>query len=198
VTHYDIIGDIHGHADELRQLFDKLGYKRSGYGYRHNERQVIFVGDFIDRGPAIAEAIQIARATVDDGYGYAVMGNHEFNAIAFHTRRPDSREFFRPRSDKNQRQHQATLDQLSSLEMREAINWFKTLPVAIEIDGLRAVHAAWQPKDIQVIETAFDRQGPNTTDFLASACKTSERNHHRSACVSNADAKDLSVWCVAG
>lgn len=169
MAHYDIIGDIHGHAAELRQLLLNLGYKRSGYGFRHNERKIVFVGDFIDRGPTNAEVIQIARAVVEDGYGHAVMGNHEYNAIAFHTRRPNSTEFFRDRIDKNQQQHQATLDQLSSQEMREAINWFKTLPVAIELDGFRVVHASWQPRDIQVIEAAFDTLGCFTADFLISA-----------------------------
>ena len=169
--HYDIIGDIHGHAEELRQLLNKLGYQRSGHGYRHAERQAVFVGDFIDRGPANAEAVQIARATVEDGNGHAVMGNHEFNAIAFHTQRPDCREFFRCHTEKNQRQHQATLDQLSSIELREATKWFKTLPVAIELDGIRVVHAAWQPTDIQTIETALDELGRFTVDFLMFACQ---------------------------
>jgi hypothetical protein len=177
MTNYDIIGDIHGHADELRQLLLKLGYKRSGYGFRHTDRQVVFVGDFIDRGPEIADAIQIARATVDDGYGHAVMGNHEFNAIAFHARQPNSTEFFRPRIDKNQRQHQATLDQLSSMEMREALSWFKTLPVAIELDGFRVVHAAWQPANIETIETAFSNLGRFTTEFLVSASEDGSSLH---------------------
>ncbi|MGY8796944.1 MAG: metallophosphoesterase [Woeseiales bacterium] len=48
MAHYDIIGDIHGHAGELRALLEKLGYRRSGHGFRHDERQVVFVGDFID------------------------------------------------------------------------------------------------------------------------------------------------------
>ena len=177
MTHYDIIGDIHGHATELKVLLRKLGYRRSGYGFRHNERQIVFVGDFIDRGPANAEVIQIARAVVEDGNGYAVMGNHEYNAIAFHTRRPNSTEFFRDRIDKNQQQHQATLDQLSSQEMREAINWFKTLPVAIELDGFRVVHASWQPHDIQVIESALDTLGCFTADFLISASNQKSRLH---------------------
>ena len=172
MTQYDIIGDIHGHAAELRQLLDRLGYKRSGYGFRHHERQVIFVGDFVDRGPSIAETIEIARAMVEDGHGHAVMGNHEFNAIAFHTRRPDGTGFFRSRNDRNQHQHQATLNQLSSLEMREAINWFKTLPVAIEFEEFRVVHASWQPDDIRTIDSAFEQHGQFTTDFLTVACES--------------------------
>ena len=71
MTHYDIIGDIHGHATELKELLLKLGYRQCGYGFRHDERQIIFVGDFIDRGPEIAKVIEIARATVEDGYGHA-------------------------------------------------------------------------------------------------------------------------------
>ncbi len=175
MTDYDIIGDIHGHAGELRELLSRLGYRRSGHGYYHPERQVIFVGDFIDRGPAIAETIQIARATVDDGNGLAVMGNHEFNAIAFHTRRPDGREFFRERDDKNQHQHQATLDQLSSLELSDAIEWFKTLPVALDLEDLRVVHAAWQPTDIEVLETGLRDLERFTPDFLLQACDTNSR-----------------------
>lgn len=57
---YDIIGDIHGHADELIRLLDKLGYKKSNGYYRHpvTERKAIFVGDFIDRGPKIRETLE--------------------------------------------------------------------------------------------------------------------------------------------
>ena len=29
---YDIIGDIHGHADKLEQLLQKMGYKRKNGG----------------------------------------------------------------------------------------------------------------------------------------------------------------------
>jgi hypothetical protein len=177
VRGYDIVGDIHGHAEELRHLLVRLGYRRSGYGFRHDERQVVFVGDFFDRGPQIAEAVQIARATVEDGNGHAVIGNHEFNAIAFHTRHPDGKGFFRPRTSQNQHQHQATLDQLSSLEMRDAIDWFKTLPSALELGGFRVVHASWQPADIEVIESACDKFGRFTTEFLAHACNSGTPLH---------------------
>lgn len=101
----DIIGDIHGHANELRQLLESLGYALHGRGYRHADRKAVFVGDFLDRGPAIGEVIAIARAMVDAGHALAVMGNHEYNAIAFHTPRPGKQgEWFRPHSDKNMKQ----------------------------------------------------------------------------------------------
>jgi hypothetical protein len=168
LTGYDIIGDIHGHADALRRLLAKLGYERHGASYRHSERRVVFVGDFIDRGPAIGEVVRIARAMVDAGNAFAVMGNHEYNAIAFHTSPPGIRgKWFRPHSDKNLKQHQATLEQLSSQELGEAIAWFKTLPVALEIDGIRVAHASWQTRDIDCIRQALTSTGNFTPEFLA-------------------------------
>lgn len=80
---YDVIGDIHGHAGELRALLAGMGYTQHGRGYRHLDRKVLFVGDFVDRGPAISEVIDIVRSMVDANDALAVMGNHEYNAISF-------------------------------------------------------------------------------------------------------------------
>ncbi|WP_404308246.1 metallophosphoesterase [Neorhodopirellula lusitana] len=168
MTSYDIIGDIHGHANELKYLFMSLGYQRQGDGFRHPDRKIVFVGDFVDRGPAIGEVVKIARAMVDAGDALAVMGNHEYNAIAFHTPRPGKQdEWFRLHSDKNLKQHQATLDQLSPGELAYAIAWFETLPVAIEIGGIRVAHASWQSRDIDCINDALVDAGRFTPDFLA-------------------------------
>ena len=84
---YDIIGDIHGHSDQLEILLQKLGYDLKGGVYQHQEdRQVIFLGDFIDRGPKIRQTLHIAKNMCDFGSAQAIMGNHEFNAITFHTK----------------------------------------------------------------------------------------------------------------
>ena len=85
---YDLIGDIHGHATELKQLLEKLGYTLEEGGYHHPEREVIFLGDFIDRGTEILEVLQLVRPMIDSGEAKAVMGNHEFNALAYHTEDP--------------------------------------------------------------------------------------------------------------
>lgn len=45
----DIIGDIHGEIDSLRQLLKELGYDEEGN--HPNDRLLVFVGDFCDRGP---------------------------------------------------------------------------------------------------------------------------------------------------
>jgi hypothetical protein len=56
---YDVIGDIHGYADKLRALLSRLGYQQNGGVYGSPDRTAIFVGDLIDRGPAIGEVMAI-------------------------------------------------------------------------------------------------------------------------------------------
>jgi hypothetical protein len=86
----DIIGDVHGHADKLEALLRLMGYRETAGAWRHPERMAIFVGDFIDRGPAQVRSVDIARRMVDAGAALAVMGNHELNAIAWHTADPNN------------------------------------------------------------------------------------------------------------
>lgn len=150
---YDIIGDIHGHADALKALLLSMGYREGKGGWRHLDRQAIFVGDFIDRGPRQIETVDIVRKMVDSGSAQAVMGNHEFNAIAFFL--PDLKnpgEYLRPHhsskyGDKNRIQHKAFLDEVSGTPRhKEIIDWFLSLPLWLELDGIRVVHACWHPK----------------------------------------------------
>lgn len=167
---HDIIGDIHGHADELTELLHRLGYAEHSGVFRHPSRQVIFCGDFIDRGPRIKDVLRICRAMCENGAACAVMGNHEFNALAFHTPHPDNPEsFLRTQSDKNRTQHRATMEQLDSAEMASALEWFRTLPVSIDTGDLRVVHACWDTSAFQVLSLAAEEHGYMTNRFLKEA-----------------------------
>lgn len=169
---YDLIGDIHGHADELVQLLELLGYEKAKGSYRHPERKVIFLGDFIDRGPKIRQVLEIVRPMIEEEKALAVMGNHELNALAYHTEDQDSPgEHLRRHIPKNEKQHKATLDQLSQQELRSYLEWFRTLPMWLDLDGLRVVHACWDERAMGEIANARIDHGGTTTEFLHSACR---------------------------
>jgi len=142
---YDLIGDIHGHFDSLAALLETLGYRKSGNSYQHPARKVIFLGDFVDRGPGQRAVIEAVRTMIEKGDALAVMGNHEFNAIAYATLNPETNEYLRPHTSKNQGQHQAFLDAYAhgSNEYADVIAWFKTLPLWLNAEGLRVIHACW-------------------------------------------------------
>ena len=146
---YDIIGDIHGQADKLEALLTQMGYYNTSGHWQHADRQAIFVGDFIDRGPGQLRTVNIVRRMVEHGAALAIMGNHEFNAIAWHTQ--DERrlgEYLRSHQspdDKNRKQHAAFLAEVehdASLH-QEIIDWFLTLPLWLDLPELRVVHACW-------------------------------------------------------
>lgn len=167
---YDLIGDIHGHADKLVQLMERLDYRKVGGVYRHPDRKAIFLGDYIDRGPKIPQVLAIVRGMVEENAALAIMGNHELNALAFHTE-DSTRQgtFLRKRNTTNIRQHAQTILQLSDQELESALNWFRTLPLWLDLDGLRSVHACWDESAMAMIANAIDGHGGITKDFLQSA-----------------------------
>src|ERR1035437_851922 len=120
---YDIVGDIHGHADPLYRLLDILGYVKIHGVFRHPSRQMIFVGDFIDRGPEQRKVLRIARSMCEAGLARAVMGNHEFNAIGWAATKGGG-GFLRNHSVKNGNQHAKFLGEIgeNSPAHRDAIS----------------------------------------------------------------------------
>ena len=50
---------------------------------------MVFLGDYVDRGPEVALTLETVRSMIDADNALAIMGNHEFNAVCFHT--PDGK-----------------------------------------------------------------------------------------------------------
>ena len=159
---YDFIGDIHGHADELKELLNKLGYENRQGIWSHESRIAIFLGDYIDRGPKQRETVGIVRSMVEAGSALAIMGNHEFNAIGYATLGFNGVDYLRPHSANNRKQHSGFLKEYTfgSPDYEDAIAWFKTLPMYLEKSEFRAVHACYDHRALKVIS---DHLG---TDFL--------------------------------
>jgi len=158
-TPYDIIGDIHGHADELHALLAALGYRKKDGVYRHSEgRTVVFLGDFIDRGPKIRQVLETARAMTEAGTAHAIMGNHEINALRYHAKGKNG-EPLRPHTEKNMHQHAATLKQLPGGDMTEWLEWFAGLPLWLDLGGIRAVHACWDDDAMEKLRNVGRMEG---------------------------------------
>ena len=154
---YDVIGDIHGHADKLKELLHLLGYTITEGCYRHPSRIAIFLGDFIDRGPQQREVLQTVMPMVKHGAAKAVMGNHELNALAYHTENPDkSGTWLRPRDNKNTHQHLAFLQEYlgakQKSELKDVLDFFRSLPLWLDLPGIRVVHACWADNYIETLK----------------------------------------------
>ncbi len=161
---YDLIGDVHGCADSLVLLLQKLGYvKRDGvYQYRDqaNPRQIIFLGDILDRGPKIREAILLVRDMVVHGTAQIIMGNHEYNALGYTTPAPEDspKQYLREHTANHNRLIHETLEQFANYpgDWQDTLNWLYDWPLFLEFDAFRVVHACWD----QSLIDEFKRRCP--------------------------------------
>ena len=150
---YDIIGDMHGQYDKLIELLNHLGYTEVNGAWSHNTHTAIFVGDLIDNthvesGISHIKTVKLVKVMVEAGSALCILGNHEFNAIAWLTPDPENKDvYLRSHTNKNNR-HQhgnflAEVGEDSSLH-QEFVEWFETLPLWLDLPaGIRVIHAAW-------------------------------------------------------
>ena len=156
---YDLIGDIHGCAKTLERLLSTLGYRQQAGVWLHPKRMAIFLGDLVDRGPRIREALHLVRDMVTAGQALCIMGNHEFNALAWSTpAAPGSgRQFVREHTPRHARLIKETLEQFDAYpaEWQGFLDWFYELPLFIDAGHFRVVHACWDDSLIEPLRAQF-------------------------------------------
>jgi hypothetical protein len=147
----DIIGDVHGELEALLALLNRLGCDPDR---RTARRPLVFVGDLIDRGPdspgVVALVAELARA----GIAHVIAGNHELNLL-LGERKEGNGWFWGDPTDAWQPPaadgpaHVPFPSKLATDDERAAIlAFFADLPLALERDDLRVVHAAWHAPSI--------------------------------------------------
>ncbi|HLN17372.1 MAG TPA: polynucleotide kinase-phosphatase [Acidimicrobiales bacterium] len=81
---FDIVGDVHGCHRELVDLLVVLGYEvaSDGLSARHPEgRRALFLGDLVDRGPAIPAVLRLVMSMMAEGSAVCLPGNHEVKLV---------------------------------------------------------------------------------------------------------------------
>ncbi|MFC7625028.1 polynucleotide kinase-phosphatase [Microlunatus sp. GCM10028923] len=85
---FDIIGDVHGCAGELRTLLTELGWQlvlddqgRAVDAHHPDGRMALFVGDLVDRGPDTPGVLRLVMGMINSGRALCVCGNHEAKLI---------------------------------------------------------------------------------------------------------------------
>ncbi len=131
------VGDIHGEAAKLARLLfhvEKWRYREAP----KEPRRYVFLGDYIDRGAHVREALEIVQRLQSTG-AVCLRGNHEDLMLRADLSETDMACFLANGGE-------ATLASLATPEaFRAAQDWMRTLPLSYE-DGLRYyVHAGVDP-----------------------------------------------------
>lgn len=78
-----IIGDIHGQYQKLQTLLVEKGLvSENGDWLGDREDQLLFIGDFFDRGEGAIEALNLAMKLQRENHAYILLGNHECFILA--------------------------------------------------------------------------------------------------------------------
>jgi len=149
----DIVGDIHGEIDALHDLLGQLGYADDG---SHTEgRRLVFVGDLADRGPDSPAVIDVVKRLIQAEHAQCVLGNHELNILRG-DRKHDNHWFFGEEWSLDG-SNAITPAVLADESIRSSVTaFFETLPLALEREDLRVVHACWDQAMIEIARSAAD------------------------------------------
>jgi len=154
----DVVGDVHGCSDELLALLAELGYRvRRGRLSGQEGRQLVFVGDLVDRGPGVAEVLELVLGAVEAGRAQSVLGNHDERlALAL-----------RGSPVKSSRSLVTSLTQLSRRPPAfrgQVAQFLLSLPLRLTFDEgrLLVVHAGDQPQAPPAERAAFNVSGGST------------------------------------
>jgi Calcineurin-like phosphoesterase len=184
----DIVGDVHGEIDALRDLFGVLGYDAKG---RHSEgRRLVFVGDICDRGPDSVAVMELVGELVDRQLAQCVLGNHELN-ILLASRKEGNGWYFD--GDHDRQEGKFDTSRPADSASRGWIDTFiASLPIALHGPGLRVVHACWHNDAVRTIASAtqqdvlslysqFDRQSAEDLqrDGTLARAEQEQRQHHK-------------------
>jgi hypothetical protein len=146
----DIVGDIHGEIDALRDLMGQLGYEASG---DHSDgRRLVFVGDLTDRGPDSPAVFELVSGLVARGLAQCVLGNHELNLLRQARKEGNGWPF---EDNHDHRAGKFLTAKALRADRRAALQTFvSSLPLALERPDLRLVHAAWHEGAIEAIRSS--------------------------------------------
>ena len=143
----DIVGDVHGEYEALCQLLHHLGHDENG---AHPQgRSLVFVGDLCDRGPNTPAVLALVQRLIKAGRAQAVLGNHEINLL-----RDDAKDgagwYFDERVHRDQDKY-APFARIAEADREQALEFVATLPIALEREDIRVVHACWLQDKIDAI-----------------------------------------------
>ncbi|MFC5505418.1 metallophosphoesterase [Bosea massiliensis] len=173
----DIIGDVHGNAALLIELLTKLGYVLRDGAYVHPDgRMAAFTGDLVDGGQRNLDVVDIVRAMVIAGSGLAILGNHDFNIVAFNRRDPRRpAKFLRSHSERHIQQCAQTQAEIDADPERgaRALAFLASLPLWLELPAVRLVHAHWDLASMAALAPHLDEANALTHEGFVEAAALS-------------------------
>jgi len=141
----DIVGDVHGEIDALNALIAHLGYDTDGH--HADGRLLVFLGDLTDRGPDSPAVLQRVMSLVENGAAQCIVGNHELNLLR-DVEKHGNDWWVRPGAPS-----EFPAVSIGRENKSAAQRFLAQLPLALERDDLRVVHACWNEAALSTLRS---------------------------------------------
>lgn len=139
----DIIGDVHGELEVLEHLLERLGYDANGN--TAGGRQLVFLGDLVDRGPDSPAVVDRVMQLVDKGVAQCVLGNHELLLLLG---RAISGNGWFVQPNPNEAPGEFDSARVDPSKIDTYLEFFSSLPILLENESLRIAHACWHAPSV--------------------------------------------------
>lgn len=148
----DVIGDVHGEIGALRALLAHLGYRD---GVHPEGRRLVFLGDLTDRGPDSPAVVDLVASLLARGLAQCAMGNHELN-ILLGKERHGNGWYYGKREVLDRSGHIVPQVLADEAVRSRAFELFAHLPLVLEREDLRIVHACWDAAAVEQVRSETD------------------------------------------
>ena len=174
---YDVIGDVHGSADKLDRPARRTRVPVVDGAYRTPTRTAVFVGDLMDRGDGQVEVARVVRAMhasrVRAGWSSATMSSTPSPTPPPIPTVPG--DFARTHLGRHGAHNPTcivptwTRWSRGSALHRSHLAWFRTLPLYLDLGGIRIAHACWHPASLAVLDKWTAPGAPLRDSFILEA-----------------------------
>ena len=150
------VGDVHGMYEKLIKLMDKIRFNSE-------EDLLLFLGDYIDRGPDPARCLQYVYALQQQypDVGVCLMGNHEVMLSSYFMQKRGSYnnlivDYADSWLDNGGLETLRQLDELSEDTKEDLLQWVMNLPVKYQYQNYFFCHAGVDPDVPLAVQNEFD------------------------------------------
>lgn len=125
----DVIGDTHGLLEDATELLSDLGYKinKEGFLEHKEDRKILFLGDWTDRGLKSIELFDLIHKSVTLGGHFAVPGNHEQKLLKIYDKWKNE-GLYTPKSFSGSETMVSFWENVPSEKLDNWMNWIRSLP----------------------------------------------------------------------
>ena len=149
---------MHGQARALTRLCHKLGYDE--WGHHREGRQLIFLGDLNNKGPGNHRVIRQVAAWVEAGRAQSIMGNHEFESLAWTLKDKKGRPLFAHTPERRAKMAEfLKVKKKNPFAYQRHLAFFKARPLWLDMGEFRCVHACWEDASIAYLRGKLGEEG---------------------------------------